>query len=73
MPASQDCCAKAPPAVFENELKSNPVRFQPVAAFVLWIASFNVLAQDSVGQAWLHSPEHWPPKSPPLAITVLRI
>jgi hypothetical protein len=73
MPASQDCCAKAPPALFEDALKSNPVRFQPVAAMVLWVASFDVLTRDSVSQASIQSPEHWPPKSPPVAITVLRI
>ncbi len=73
MPASQDCCAKTPSAVFESALKSNRVRFQPVAVLVLWTSSFNVLANDGVSQAWIHSPEHWPPKSPPLGITVLRI
>jgi hypothetical protein len=73
MPASHDCCAKAPLAVFENALKSNPVRFHPVAVLLLWTASFNVLANDSVSHAWIHSPEHWPPKSPPAGITVLRI
>ena len=73
MPASQDCCAKVPHALFENALKSNPVRFQPVAAMVLWVASFDVLTRDSVSHSWIQNPEHWPPKPPPVAITVLRI
>src|ERR1700730_8228108 len=73
MPSSQDCCAKAPRAPLENAIRSNPVRFEPVAALVMWVASFHVLAQDSVSQAWIQNPEHWPPKSPPLSITVLRI
>ncbi|MBB5060103.1 hypothetical protein HDF16_004839 [Granulicella aggregans] len=60
MPASQNGCAKAPPAVFENALKSNPVRFHPVAVLVLRTASFNVSVNDNVGQAWIHSPEHLP-------------
>jgi hypothetical protein len=73
MPASQDCCAKAPAVPLENAMKSNPVRFDPVATLVLWVASFHVVAQDSVTQAWIQSLEHCPPKSPPIAITVLRI
>lgn len=73
MPSSQDCCAKAPSVPLENAMQSNPVRFHPVAALVLWVASFHGLAQDSVRQAWIQSPELWPPKSPPVAITVLRI
>ena len=73
MPASHNCCAKVPPAVFENALKSNSVRFHPVAVLVFWTASFDILASDIVSWAWIHSPEHWPPKSPPVAITVLRI
>jgi hypothetical protein len=73
MPASEDCCAKATPAAFENAIRSNPDRFKPVTALVLWVASFHVLAQDNVSQTWIQSPENWPPKSPPVAITVLRI
>lgn len=73
MPVSQDCCAKAPPAIFENALKSNPVRVQPVGAIVLWVAAFGELTRDSASHASNQSPEHRPPKSPPAAITVLRI
>jgi hypothetical protein len=73
MPVSQDCCAKAPNALFDSALKSNPVKFQPVEAMVLWVASFDVLTRDRASQASFQSPEHWPPKSPPAAITVLRI
>jgi hypothetical protein len=73
MPDSQDCCVKAPPAPLENAIRSNPVRFKPVTALVLGVSSFHVLAQDNVSQTWIQSPEHWPPKSPPGAITVLKI
>jgi hypothetical protein len=73
MPVSQDCCAKAPPAVFETALKSSPVGVQPVGAMVLWVDAFDVLTRDSASQASIQSPEHSPPKSPPVAITVLRI
>jgi hypothetical protein len=73
MPSSQDCCAKAPSSVFDNALKSNPVRFQSVAVTVLWVASIDAFAHDNASQAWIHSPEHWPPKPPPVGITVLRL
>jgi hypothetical protein len=73
MPVSQDCCAIALPSLFEHALKSSSVRFQPVVAMVLWVASFDVLTPESVSQAWIHNPEYWPPKSPPAAIAVLRI
>ena len=73
MPASQDCCAKAPSSVFENALKSDSVRFHPVAAIVIWVSSFDLLTRESVSTAWIQSPEHSPPIPPPAAITILRI
>jgi len=73
MPASHDCCTKAPNAVLDGALKSNTMQFQPDASIVMWAASLTVLAQQETNQGWMQSPEHWPPKSPPATITVLRV
>jgi hypothetical protein len=76
MPASHDCCTKAPNAVLDGALKSNTVQVRPDVCTVSWVASLDVLTvlvQEQSSQGWIQSPQHWPPKSPPAAITVLRI
>jgi hypothetical protein len=73
MPVSQNCCGKAASAFLDTALKSNPLKFQSVATSALSVAAFDVLTRDRASQASIQGPEHWPPKSPPAAITVLRI
>ncbi len=73
MPTSQDCCKKELSGDHESALKTDTASFHPVAVVAIWAASFEVFAPQGVGDGWVQRPEDSPPKSPPTAITILRI
>ena len=73
MPSSQDCCKKAMSSDHESALKTDTASFHPAAFVAGWTSSFELLAPHGVGNGSVQRPEHSPPKSPPSAITVLRI
>jgi len=73
MPTSQDCCKKAAKSVQVTALKTETVSLHPAAFVAIWAASFEVLIPQRTNYALLQRPEHSPPKSPPSAITILRI
>jgi hypothetical protein len=73
MPASHGCCKKAPMSVHDNALKTESVPFHPAALVAIWVSSFDLLAPQDASNGWVQRPEHSPPKSPPSAITILRI
>jgi hypothetical protein len=73
MPASHGCCTKAPKSLHDSALKTDTVSLYPIAFTVGCVASFELLAPQGVGDGWVQRPEYSPPKSPPSAITNLRI
>jgi hypothetical protein len=73
MPASHDCCKKAPKSFGDSALKTNAVSLHPAAFVALWVSSYELLAPQNAIIGWFQRPEHSPPKAPPAAITILRI
>ena len=73
MPASHDCCTKAPKTVGETALKTDTVTVHPLTFAVLLVSSFDLFTPHDAVTGWLQRPEHSPPKAPPSSITVLRI
>lgn len=73
MPSSQDCCKKGLSGDRESALKTDTVSFHPAGFVVLWASSFELPAPQGASNGWVQRPEHSPPKSPPSAITILRI
>jgi hypothetical protein len=73
MPVSHDCCRKTPAGAHDNALKTDTVSFHPVVAVALWVSSFELLAPQDATNSRVQRPEYSPPKSPPPAITILRI
>ena len=73
MPASHGCCQKAPPSVHDNALDTKSVTFHPAAVPVIWLAAFELVNPTFSITGWVERPDYSPPKSPPSAISVLRI
>jgi|ERR1035441_4205253 hypothetical protein len=73
MPASHDCCLKAPIAIPEAALQSTKLKFRLEATTAVWATSLNASQANNASQSWTQDSEHWPPKSPPAAIDILRI
>lgn len=73
MPTSHGCCKKAPTDDHDNALKTETVSFHSAAFVALWVSSFELLSPQGASNGWIQRAEHSPPKSPPSAITILRI
>jgi hypothetical protein len=73
MATSHDCCKKAPKSVQDSALKTDTVSIHSAAFVALWVSSFELLTPEATSNGWVQRPEHSPPKSPPSAITILRI
>lgn len=73
MPSSQDCCRKTLSSDRESALKTDTASFHPATFVIIWASSSKLLAPQSASNGWVQRPEHSPPKSPPSAITILRI
>jgi hypothetical protein len=72
MPASHDCCQKAP-SVYDNALDTKTVAVPPVALTAIWLTTSELLNQTSFVGAWAEHPDYAPPKAPPSTISILRI
>ncbi len=73
MPTSNDCCKIAAQSVPDTALKTEKLSFHPSGFVAIWAASFEILTPQRAGNGWIQHPEDSPPKSPPSAITILRI
>jgi len=73
MPTSEDCCKKALNSDHESFLKTDKASFHSAALVAVWASSLELLAPESISNGSLHRPDHSPPKSPPAAVTILRI
>jgi hypothetical protein len=73
MPASHGCCQKTPPSIHDNALGTKAVSIHAVLAPVIWWAAFELVNPTSTVIGWVEHPDYSPPKSPPSAISILRI
>jgi hypothetical protein len=73
MPASHDCCKGLPTDINTGALKTDTLSFHPAVLAGLWASSFEIAAAQGASHGWVQRPADSPPKSPPSAITVLRV
>jgi hypothetical protein len=73
MPASHGCCQKTPPSVHDNALDTKAMTFHPVVVPVTWLAASELVNPTSVATGSFEHVDSSPPKSPPSAISILRI
>ena len=73
MSASHGCCQKTPQSIHINALDTKMVTFHPVVVLVIWQTAAELLNPTTVVAEWIDRPEYSPPKSPPTAISILRI
>ena len=73
MPASHGCCQKTPASVHDNALDTKAVTFHPVVVSVIWLTTADFVNPSSAVTGWADHPDYSPPKSPPSAISILRI
>jgi hypothetical protein len=73
MPASHGCCKKIPPSVHDNALDTKVVALHPVAITAVWLTASELLNPTSVVTGSFEHVDSSPPKSPPSAISILRI
>jgi hypothetical protein len=73
MPASHGCCQKTPPSVHDNALDTKTVALHPVAITTIWLVTSELLDPTTAVAGWVEHPEYSPPKSPPSAVSILRI
>lgn len=72
MPASHGCCQKTP-GLHDNALDTKAVTFHPVVVAVVWLAAPELINPASAVAGWVEHSDSPPPKSPPSAISILRI
>ena len=70
---SHGCCQKTPPSVHNDALDTKAVRFHPVVASVVWLATLGLVNPASAVIGLVERPDYSPPESPPTTISVLRI
>jgi hypothetical protein len=73
MPASHGCCKKIPPSVHDNALDTKVVALHPVAIAAVWLTASELPNPTSVITGSIEQADYTPPKSPPSAISILRI
>jgi hypothetical protein len=73
MPASHGCCQKAPSSIHDNALDTKVIALHPVAMTAIWLTASALLNPTSVVAGSMEHPDNSPPKSPPSAISILRI
>jgi hypothetical protein len=73
MPASHGCCLKTPLGFLDNALNTKSVSLHQVAAPIVWLAAVELVNPTSAVIGWNDYPDYSPPKSPPSAISILRI
>ena len=73
MPASHDCCKKAPAGEQAIVLKSNKPVFHPGLFALIAVSYWNLLPPRDAMVGSVQRLEPSPPEAPPSAITILRI
>jgi hypothetical protein len=73
MPASHGCCQKTPQSVYINAPAAKTVSVHPVTVAPIWLTASELLNPNAIVARWVDRPEYSPPKSPPSAVSILRI
>ena len=73
MPASHGCCQKTPPSVHDNALDTKTIALHPDAVTTIWLVASELLHPTTAVAGWVEHAEYSPPKSPPSAVSILRI
>lgn len=73
MQASHGCCQKTPAGLYDHALRSKTAEFHPVTVRVIWLTASELVNPIAAVTAWVERPDYSPPKSPPSAISILRI
>jgi|GEM_PF-843437 len=73
MPASHGCCQKTPQSVYISAPAAKYVSVHPVAVAPIWLTASELLNPNAIVARWVDRPEYSPPKSPPSAVSILRI
>jgi hypothetical protein len=73
MPASHECCHKTLQSAQQNALHGKTVELPPLSAIALPVAAYELSAPASAAANRIDRPQHSPPTSPPLSVSVLRI
>jgi hypothetical protein len=73
MPASHGCCQKTPASIHGNALNTKAVTLHPVVVAVVQLAAFELVNPASAVIGWVEHRRYSPPKSPPAAISILRV
>ena len=73
MPASDGCCQKAPQSIYINAPATKTVSAHLVTVAPIWLTASELLNPNAIVASWVDRPEYSPPKSPPSAVSILRI
>jgi hypothetical protein len=73
MPASHGCCNMIPPSVYFYAPAAKTMSFHPVTVAPIWLTASELLNPKAIAARWVDRPEYFPPKSPPSAVSILRI
>lgn len=73
MPASHGCCKKTLPSVHDSALDTKVIALHLVSIPAVWLTVSELLNPTSVVTGSIELPDYSPPKSPPSAISILRI
>jgi hypothetical protein len=73
MPASHGCCQKTSASLHDSALDPKTVALHPVAIPAVWLTASELLNPTSVVTGLIERPDSSSPKSPPSAISILRI
>jgi hypothetical protein len=73
MAASHGCCQKTPESVYIDAPATKIATVHPVAVIAIWLTASELLNPNAVVARWVDRPEYSRPKSPPAAVSILRI
>jgi hypothetical protein len=73
MPASHGCCYKTPQTAYVYAPAANAETVSPTGVSPIWRTASELLDPNAIVAHWVDRPEYSPPKSPPSAVSILRI
>jgi hypothetical protein len=73
VPASHGCCHKSPQSDYIYAPAAKALTDHQVAVAPIWLTASEFLNPNAIVARWVDRPEYSPPKSPPSAVSILRI
>jgi hypothetical protein len=73
MPASHDCCQKAPQSTLDKALVTETTNYHPVTVAVVWLTAYEWLQPSLATGERITRPDDSPPQFPSGSNSVLRI